>query len=102
MNYYAIICEDTPNSMEKRRAVRPAHLKRLDELQKQGRLITAGPLLNSDSENLLSGIHGSLMVAKFDSLEDAKAWAAADPFVTAEVYGRINVFPYKVVYPNEH
>lgn len=100
--YYAILCEDTPDSLEKRRAVRPAHVMRLEELDKKGRLLTAGPLLKSDSENLYAaGIQGSLIIAEFGNLEEAKAWAAADPYVTADIYARVNVFPYKVVFPNE-
>lgn len=102
MNYYAIICEDTPDSMEKRRAVRPAHLQRLNLLEKEGRLLTAGPLFHSDADGpFANAIHGTLIVAQFDDVDEAKAWAAADPYVTAEIFGRINVFPYKVVYPNE-
>lgn len=100
MNYYAIICEDTPDSMEKRRVVRPAHLQRLALLEKEARLLTAGPLFHSDAENS-APVHGTLIVAQFKDLEEAKAWAAADPYATAEIFGRINVFPYKVVYPNE-
>ncbi len=100
--YYTILCEDTPGSLEKRRAVRPAHLQRLDELDKKGRLLTAGALLKSDSENLFeAGVHGSVIIAKFSDLEEAKAWAAADPFVTADIYARVTVFPYKVAFPNE-
>lgn len=102
MNHYAIICEDTEDSLEKRRAVRPAHLKRLQTLQSENRLLLAGPLLGNDDPNpAVSGIKGSLIIAAFDSLEDAKAWAAADPYVTADVYARIRVEPFKKVLPEE-
>jgi len=98
--YYAIYCEDKNDSLEKRRSVRPAHLSRLEDLQQQGRLLLAGPLLNDDDENpIISGFKGSLIVAEFNSKEEAKAWAAADPYVTADVYQRVNIFPFKKVLP---
>lgn len=100
MTYYAFICEDTKDSLEKRKSIRPAHLARLEQLQTENRLLAAGPLMNQDGENaLLAGIHGSLIIAQFNSLEDAKAWIAADPFATAEVYQRITVKPFKIALP---
>lgn len=102
MMYYAFICEDAPNTIEKRKSIRPAHLSRLEALNNEKRLLAAGPLMNQDGENpFLAGIHGSLIVAKFHSLEDAKAWIAADPFVTAEVYQRVTVKPFKIALPTE-
>jgi len=101
MKYYVFICEDAENTLEKRKAVRPAHLERLSALNAENRLLTAGPLQNRDGENpFLTGIYGSLIVAKFPSLDDAKAWIAADPFVTAEVYQRVTVKPYVTVFPS--
>ena len=97
---YAIYCEDTENSLEKRRSVRPAHLQRLNELEKQNRLLVAGPLMGGDSENPMEvGIKGSLIIAEFNDIETAKNWAAADPYVTAEVYARITVQPFKKILP---
>lgn len=97
--YYVICCTNAPDSLEKRRSVRPAHLARLKELQQQNRLLTAGPLLGKDlpqgSKNLLlAGISGSLIIADFESLELATAWAAADPYATAGVYANIEVTPF--------
>ncbi|MFA6164010.1 MAG: YciI family protein, partial [Methylobacter sp.] len=48
---YAIISEDVADSLEKRMSVRPAHIKRLQELQDAGRLILAGPHPAVDSDN---------------------------------------------------
>ncbi len=98
--HYAIYATDAPNSFEKRRSTRPAHLQRLNELQQQGRLILAGPLLNEDHENpAQGGFCGSLIIAEFDSIEDAKAWAAADPYVTANVYANIEIKPFVKALP---
>ena len=98
--YYAIFCEDRPNSLALRKSVRPAHLQRLDDLQKESRLLVAGPLLNEDNENpITGGIKGSLIIAAFENWNTAKEWAAADPYVTANVYTRVTVYPFKKVKP---
>ena len=98
---YAIIAQDVENSLQDRLAARPKHLDRLTALQDQGRLIIAGPHPAVDSEDPgESGFSGSLVVAEFDSLEDAKAWADADPYVEAGVYGEVTVKPFKKVFPN--
>jgi len=94
--YYVIYAEDTPNSFEKRRSVRAAHLQRLESLKEEGRLIVAGPLLADDDESpTVSHVKGSLIIADFDNLEAAKAWAASDPFVTADVYANVTIQAFK-------
>ncbi|MGZ5051551.1 MAG: YciI family protein [Methylobacter sp.] len=97
---YAIISEDIANSLEKRLSVRPAHLKRLQELQDAGRLILAGPHPAIDSENPGdAGFSGSLIVAEFESLEKAQQWADLDPYIEAGVYAKVTVKPFKKVFP---
>jgi uncharacterized protein YciI len=97
---YAFICEDHPDSLAKRMAARPEHLRRLQQLQEQGRLILAGPHPAIDSDDPGDdGFTGSLVVAEFDSLEDARHWADADPYVIAGVYRRVTVKPFKKVLP---
>ena len=97
---YAIIAQDVENSLQDRLAARPKHLERLTALQDQGRLIIAGPHPAIDSEDPgESGFSGSLVVAEFACLEDAKAWADADPYVEAGVYGKVTVKPFKKVFP---
>ncbi len=98
---YAIIAEDVTNSLQVRLAARPKHLERLTALQQQGRLILAGPHPAIDSEDPgEAGFSGSLVVAEFDSLEQAETWANADPYVAAGVYARVTVKPFKKVLPN--
>jgi hypothetical protein len=97
---YLILGEDVPNSLEKRLATRPAHLERLHALQAEGRLILAGPCPAIDSiDPGPAGFSGSLIVAEFPSLPDARAWADADPYVAAGVYASVLVKPYKKVLP---
>lgn len=98
---YAIYGEDVPDSLSLRLAARPAHLARLSELQDNGRLILAGPFPASDSPDPgPAGFSGSLIVAEFPSLQDAQTWAEADPYVAAGVYARVNVKPFKKVFPS--
>ena len=97
---YAIIAQDIDHSLEKRLTARPAHLERLQALQAEGRLVLAGPLPAIDSPDPgPAGFSGSLIVAEFGSLDDAQAWAEADPYQTAGVYAQVNVKPFKKVFP---
>jgi uncharacterized protein len=97
---YAILSEDIHGSLERRLAVRPDHLARLQLLQDEGRLLLAGPHPAVDSDDPGSaGFTGSLVVAEFVSLEDAQRWAEADPYQAAGVYARVAVKPFKKVFP---
>lgn len=97
---YALISQDQSASLDKRLAVRPAHVERLQALKNAGRLILAGPHPAIDSEDPgEAGFTGSLVVAEFDSLEDARQWADSDPYVSAGVYKSITVKPFKKVLP---
>jgi len=98
--FYAIISEDKPGTLEQRMAARPDHLARLEALRDQGKLLIAGPHPAIDSEDPgPAGFTGSLVVAEFDSLEQAQAWADQDPYISAGVYQRVVVKPYKKVLP---
>ncbi|PID47799.1 MAG: hypothetical protein CSB47_00025 [Proteobacteria bacterium] len=97
---YAVISQDIENSLEKRISVRPEHIDRLNALRDAGRLVLAGPHPAIDSNDPgAAGFTGSLVVAEFDSLEDAQAWADADPYVAAGVYEKVTVKPFKKVLP---
>lgn len=97
---YAIISEDVANSLELRLTARPAHIKRLQDLQNTGRLVLAGPHPAIDSDNPgAAGFTGSLIIAEFESLQDAQQWAESDPYMTAKVYSKVTVKPFKKVFP---
>ncbi|MCB1670556.1 MAG: YciI family protein [Gammaproteobacteria bacterium] len=98
--YYAIISEDVKDSLHKRQGVREAHLKRLKQMVAQKRILAAGPHPAIDHEDPgEAGFTGSLIIAEFDSLEQAKAWANDDPYVAAGVYRKVTVKPFKLVLP---
>jgi len=98
--FYAIISEDVANSLALRKQSRSAHLARLETLKTQGRLLVAGPHPAIDNEDPgEAGFTGSLVIAEFDSLDDAQTWADADPYIEAGVYAKVVVKPYKKVLP---
>ncbi|MHB1075825.1 YciI family protein [Thiobacillus sp.] len=98
--FYAIVGQDTADSLERRLAARPAHVERLHALQQAGRLLLAGPFPAIDSNDPgAAGFTGSLIVAEFDTLADAQAWAEADPYVTAGVYAGVSVKPFRKTFP---
>jgi uncharacterized protein YciI len=98
--YYAIMGVDRPDSLTQRLSVRAAHLERIRELVDAGRVLLAGPHPAIDSEDPgEAGFTGSLIVAEFPSLEDARRWAEADPYVIDGVFASIDVRPFKPVLP---
>jgi uncharacterized protein YciI len=97
---YAILCEDVPDSLPLRLAARPAHLERLKSMVEAGRIILAGPHPAVDSVDPgTAGFTGSLIVASFDTLQEAEVWANADPYVTAGVFAKVTVKPFRKVLP---
>ncbi|MBL0648591.1 YciI family protein [Aeromonas caviae] len=97
--WYLIYSEDVAGSLPQRKLARPAHLARLQALQDEGRLLTAGPNPAIDAEDPAdAGFTGSTVIADFASLADAKAWADTDPYVAAGVYARVTIKPFKKVF----
>ena len=98
--WYAIEGHDVEDALSRRLAARQQHLARLHELCDQGRLLLAGPCPAIDAEDPgAAGFSGSLVIAEFDSLAAARAWAEADPYVSAGVYARTDVRPFRKVLP---
>jgi uncharacterized protein YciI len=85
---YLILADDAPDAAPRRAAARPAHLAYLQALQDQGRLILAGPRPKADTEDLSHGV-----------LDDARAWAAADPYAQAGVFAHTRIEPVLPVFP---
>ena len=98
--WYAIEGHDGAGVLERRLAARQQHLARLVELRDQGRLLLAGPCPAIDAEDPgPAGFSGSIVIAEFESLEAARAWADADPYVADGVYERVDVRPFRCVLP---
>lgn len=98
--WYSIIGLDNKNSLSARQSARPAHLARLKQLLDEGRLLLAGPFPAIDAEDPgPAGFEGSLIIAEFEDLEAARAWAQADPYVAAGVYREVSVRPFRQTLP---
>ncbi|MCH8136345.1 MAG: YciI family protein [Proteobacteria bacterium] len=98
--WYAIMSQDVEDSRAGRAAARPDHVMRLEAMADEGRLLTAGPHAAIDAEDPgAAGYTGSLVIVDFPSLEDAKTWADADPYIAAGVYEKVIVKPFKPVLP---
>ena len=97
--WYVIFSQDIEHSLDKRLSVRTEHLKRLQQLQDEGRLLTAGPMPAIDTNDPgEAGFTGSTVIAEFSSLQEAQSWADADPYVAAGVYQNVIVKPFKKVF----
>lgn len=84
MPLFAILAQDHPNGVEHRMAVRPTHLKHLESLG--DKIVFAGPFLGTDDKPT-----GSLVVIEAADLDEARAMAAADPFVIENVFASYEV-----------
>ena len=98
--WYAIEGYDAADALPKRMQARPAHVARLAALRDQGRLLLAGPCPAIDAEDPgPAGYSGSIVIAEFDSLQDARSWADADPYMEAGAYARVEVRPFRKTLP---
>ena len=98
--WYMIFAQDHENSLDARLKARPEHLARLQRLLQQGRLLLAGPMPSIDSPDPgPAGFSGSVIVAEFETLEDAQQWVDADPYMAAGVYRKVDVRPFIKVLP---
>lgn len=89
---FVIIGWDGPEGQAKRPIHRLPHLERLKKLQNQGKLICAGPFADQA---------GSLIIIEADSLAEAEAFAREDPYVVEGIFNRIEVHPFKQVFPED-
>lgn len=97
---YFINGRDTDDSLPARAASREQHVARIRALLEAGRLVLAGPMPAIDAEDPgPAGFTGSLIVAEFDSLDEARAWADADPYVGSGAWESVDVRPFLQVLP---
>ena len=89
---FVIIGYDAEDSYDKRPQHRDEHLKRLEELDREGKLIMAGPFTDKT---------GSLIVIEADSLEEAEAFAKNDPYFLHGIFIKVDVKPFNWVLPKK-
>jgi hypothetical protein len=93
--WYLIHAIDAQDSLGARKKARPEHLVRANALLDQGRLLLAGPMPAIDSPDPgPAGFTGSLIIAEFETLEDAREWAEADPYIAAGAWVSVDVRPF--------
>lgn len=98
MPLFVVTCTDQDGTVEKRLAVRPQHLARLEQLDAEGRLIVAGAM-PKDSSNPQAGFYGSTIIVDFDSREALDVWLQDEPFLKEGVYAQIEVKPFNKAFP---
>lgn len=98
MPLFVVTCTDNEGTVEKRLAIRPQHLERLQKLDDEGRLVVAGAM-PKDPTNPQACFYGSTIIVDFDSREALEAWLQDEPFLKAGVYGQIEVKPFNKAFP---
>lgn len=87
---FVIIGHDGPDGAALRAKVRPAHLENLRPLVNAGKVKIAGPFTDGS---------GSLIIVDMESEAEAVAFANSDPYVTSGVFARVEVKPFRQVFP---
>lgn len=97
---YAIIWDDVEDSLPLRQVGRAAHLTRVNQLVDEGRLVVGGPFPAIDAKDPgPAGFTGSVIIAEFPSMDDAKRWINDDPYTTGGVIKNMTVKPFVQVVP---
>jgi hypothetical protein len=94
MPWFVMIGHDGPRGLELRKVHRPAHLAGLEPLADAGRIRHAGPMLGDDGAPV-----GSVVLFEAQSLAEAQAIAARDPYVTQGIFARYEVRETSAVFP---
>ncbi|WP_151719027.1 YciI family protein [Gemmobacter serpentinus] len=85
----ALICKDKAESLPIRLENRAAHL---DHIKASGVVEMAGPFLNEAGE-----MCGSLVVLEVETLDQARDWAANDPYAKAGLFEHVQITEWKKV-----
>lgn len=85
----ALICKDKPGHLQIRLDNRSDHLA---HIQTSGVVEMAGPFLDAEGQ-----MCGSLLILDVESVDEARAWAAADPYAKAGLFESVSVQEWKKV-----
>ncbi|WP_350559923.1 YciI family protein [Psychrobacter sp. CAL346-MNA-CIBAN-0220] len=99
MPLFAIIGYDVANSSAQRQLTRAEHLARLQALEAEQRLLIAGPTPIEHGQGAMTEMSGSIVIANFESIEAAQAWANAEPYLRDGVYSHVDIKPFIHVLP---
>lgn len=87
---FVIIGRDARDAKDKRPVHRPAHLAHLAPLDRDGRVVLAGPLTDGA---------GSLIVVEAESAAEVWDLVGRDPYVVNGVFESVAVHPFVQVFP---
>ncbi len=89
MPLYLVNARDKADALDLRLATRTEHLSWAGQFV--DRIAAAGPVLAEDGQTMV----GSTFIISFDNLQEAKDWAAQDPYAKAGVFGAVEVIEFK-------
>jgi uncharacterized protein len=92
MPLFAILCHDRADAGSLRADTRPRHLDHLDAIN--DKILTGGPILDEAGTP-----RGSIIIAEFDDLAAAEAFAKADPYAQAGLFADVEVTAYRAGFP---
>ena len=96
MSLFAIIGHDVAGSSAQRQLTRAEHIERLQVLNREKRLVIAGP---TPIEHGKTEMSGSLIIADFNSLTAAQEWASTEPYLRDGVYSHVDIKPFVQALP---
>ena len=93
MQQYIIYAWDGQDelALDRRMKARPAHFERAGRLKTDGNFILGGAMLNDEGKMI-----GSTMVVQFESKEQLQGWLDTEPYITGNVWEKIDIRPFKV------
>ena len=82
---------DDEHAQRRRAEARVAHLELGDTLHMEGKLLDGAALLD-DRGNMV----GSVLFCRFDTRADLDAWLKVEPYVTGDVWKKVEVHPCRI------
>jgi uncharacterized protein YciI len=86
---------DGSDGAKRREQHREQHLTCVGDLDREGRIILAGPIRSDDGEKSI----GAVIVFEAADLAEAREIIDRDPYVVGGVYESLTVSPFKQVFP---
>lgn len=78
-------------AMDRRMAARAAHLTGVEKMKAEGKVLYGVAILDTQEK-----MTGSVMVVEFPSRADLDSWLKVEPYVTGNVWQKIDILPCRV------
>jgi uncharacterized protein YciI len=92
MQFIVIAYDGTDEgALEHRLAAREAHLKLGDKMLAKGEMLYAGAILNDDEKMI-----GSTIICDFPSRKELDDWLEIEPYITGNVWEKIDIRHFRV------